>query len=73
MSNKKSGKGKRISKKGISLSPQGFHGGLQDPTSSANAFSVGLNKQASLQKEGEFQVTQTSSFFYSPELNIMGS
>lgn len=71
MANKKSGgSGKKgVSKKGApSLSPQGFHGGIQSPGSGANAFSIGIDKSASLTKEGEFQVSQTNSFFYSPEL-----
>ena len=62
----------KVTKSGT-LSPEGFHGGIQDPNSGANAFSIGMNKTASLEKTGEYPVTQTQSFFYSPELNIMGS
>jgi hypothetical protein len=38
-------------------------------------FTMGLDKAGSLDKTatGEYQVTQSQSFFYSPELNIMGS
>lgn len=71
MAQKKSnGSGKRggVSKKGWSKSPQGFHGGIQDANSNSNTFTVGMNKSASLMKEGEYQVSQTNSFFYSPEL-----
>jgi hypothetical protein len=43
--------------------------------SGGSAFSVGMEKTASLDKTatGSYSVTQTQSFFYSPELNIMGS
>ena len=61
---------KGISKKGTA-SGTGFHGGIQEPNSGANAFTLGLNKTASLDKNassGEYSVTQTQSFFYSPEL-----
>jgi hypothetical protein len=65
----KTNKGKGISKKGTS-SGVGFHGGIQDPLSGANAFSVGLNKSASLDRtaSSEYSVTMSQSFFYSPEL-----
>jgi hypothetical protein len=59
---KGSGKGRGISKKGT---PQANFPAPQSLT--------GVKKEASLLKEGEYQVTQTNSFFYSPELNIMGS
>ena len=38
-------------------------------------FTLGTEKSASINKEatGEYSVTQTQSFFYSPELNTMGS
>lgn len=38
-------------------------------------FTLGTEKTASINKEatGEYSVTQTQSFFYSPELNTMGS
>lgn len=61
MANKKAGKGKGISKTGT---PANFP---------APQSLTGVKKEASLLKEGEYQVTQTNSFFYSPELNIMGS
>ena len=40
-----------------------------------NPFTLGTEKTASINKEatGEYSVTQSQSFFYSPELNIMGS
>jgi hypothetical protein len=63
-------KSKSIEKKGT-LSPEGFPGGIQEPTSGANAFTVGMGRTASLDKQadsGTFSVTQTQSFFYSPEL-----
>lgn len=34
---------------------------------------AGLTKVGALAKTANFGVSQTSSFFYSPELNIMGS
>ena len=40
---------KGISKKGTA-SGTGFHGGIQEPNSGANAFTLGLNKTASLDK-----------------------
>lgn len=60
-------KGKSISKKGTT-SGIGFHGGIQSPNSGANVFTIG--KTASLDKTagGDYSVTQTQSFFYSPEL-----
>ncbi len=66
---KAKGNKKGMSKKGT-LSPTGFPGGVQDPNSGANAFSVGIGKTASLDKTAgsEYSVTQTQSFFYSPEL-----
>lgn len=69
MASKKGNKNKGISKKGTA-SGTGFSGGIQDPNSGANAFSVGLGKTASLDKNAssEFSVTQSQSFFYSPEL-----
>lgn len=74
MARLKGSKSKSISKKGTS-SGVGFHGGIQDPFSGANAFTVGFDKTASLSKNasGEYSTTQVQSFFYSPELNIMGS
>ena len=50
-------KGKGVSKKGT---PQANFPAPQSLT--------GVKKEASLLKEGEYQVTQTNSFFYSPEL-----
>lgn len=50
-------KGKGVSKKGT---PQANFAAPQSLT--------GVKKEASLLKEGEYQVTQTNSFFYSPEL-----
>lgn len=40
-----------------------------------NPFTMGIEKTSALNKEatGEYAVTQTQSFFYSPELNTMGS
>lgn len=69
MGRPKSNKNQGISKKGTS-SGVGFHGGIQDPFSGANAFTVGFDKTASLNKNasGEYSTTQVQSFFYSPEL-----
>src|SRR5579863_7774782 len=66
---KAKGNKKGMSKKGT-MSPTGFPGGVQDPTSGANAFSIGIGKTASMDKTAgsEYSVTQTQSFFYSPEL-----
>jgi hypothetical protein len=74
MARPKGSKNQGISKKGTA-SGTGFHGGIQEPNSGANAFTLGLNKTSSLDKTAgsEYSVTQTQSFFYSPELNIMGS
>lgn len=65
--NKGNNKGKSISKKGTAQGT-GFFGGIQDPNSGANAFTIG--KTASLNKvgTGDYSVTQTQSFYYSPEL-----
>lgn len=69
---RKAKKTSSISKKPLvkngTLSAVGFNGGVQNPDSSSNAFSIGMDKSASLNKTGEYQVTQTNSFFYSPEL-----
>jgi len=64
---KAKGNKKSITKNGT-MSPTGFNGGLQDPNSGANAFALG--KTASLNKTAgsEYSVSQTQSFFYSPEL-----
>ncbi|MGH7974741.1 MAG: hypothetical protein ACREBR_04400 [bacterium] len=67
---KNSGKtNKGVAKTGA-ISPTGFAGGIQDPYSGANVFSIGMGKTAALNKSAgsEYSVTQTQSFFYSPEL-----
>lgn len=42
-------------------------------STSQSGMDAGLTKIGSLAKQANFGVSQTSSFFYSPELNIVGS
>lgn len=42
-------------------------------STSQSGMDAGLTKIGSLAKTANFGVSQTSSFFYSPELNIVGS
>jgi hypothetical protein len=42
-------------------------------STSQSGMDAGLTKIGSLAKTANYGVTQTPSFFYSPELNIMGS
>jgi hypothetical protein len=67
--------GNKITKNGAAVKTSRLSLGPQDPNAAANVFSTGVAKVASLNVTAgsEYSVTQSQSFFYSPELNIMGS